>query len=234
MRNNFFLMKIENSNPDCNTFHVVFILPKMQTQFDCYSGCLFFSDVNECETGAAECPANSRCQNSRGSYRCICNWGYSPIYRDGKLACESKYFSQLIVIEYFFSFLNVSSSILSRQKPVKCLLLFLLPPCLSTVSPSTPFLPSIVKSLTRSTHFLLLMRTCLIYTAEAARCKARGDPHYTTYDNLKYDFMGVCVYTLSKPCEKPVSLPDWNIEVCVIPVSIPVLMHPQNFCLNRD
>ena len=31
-----------------------------------------------------------------------------------------------------------------------------------------------------------------------ATCKARGDPHYTTFDNVRFDFMGRCEYVLAK------------------------------------
>lgn len=31
-----------------------------------------------------------------------------------------------------------------------------------------------------------------------ARCGAVGDPHYTTFDGLRYNFMGHCSYTLMK------------------------------------
>ena len=31
-----------------------------------------------------------------------------------------------------------------------------------------------------------------------ATCKVRGDPHYTTFDRRRYDFMGKCEYVLAK------------------------------------
>jgi len=34
-------------------------------------------DINECEAGTAQCPENSRCVNREGSFKCICNAGFT-------------------------------------------------------------------------------------------------------------------------------------------------------------
>ncbi|XP_074402790.1 IgGFc-binding protein [Zonotrichia albicollis] len=39
-----------------------------------------------------------------------------------------------------------------------------------------------------------------------------GDPHYTTFDKQRHDFMGTCTYTLSKLCDSNSSLPYFNVE----------------------
>ena len=39
---------------------------------------LCVTDVNECNDGSARCYLHSQCVNNEGSYRCVCDAGYSP------------------------------------------------------------------------------------------------------------------------------------------------------------
>ncbi|XP_051561427.1 zonadhesin, like [Myxocyprinus asiaticus] len=38
------------------------------------------------------------------------------------------------------------------------------------------------------------------YPKGTSTCVSSGDPHYTTFDNQRYDFMGNCSYLMSEPC----------------------------------
>ncbi|KAM3590633.1 uncharacterized protein V6R79_013313 [Siganus canaliculatus] len=40
------------------------------------------------------------------------------------------------------------------------------------------------------------------YPKDTSTCVASGDPHYTTFDKRKYNFMGNCSYLMAAPCNK--------------------------------
>ena len=66
-------------------------------------------------------------------------------------------------------------------------------------------------------HFLL---SCFPNMSGPGYCEIWGDPHYITFDNLKYNFQGDCDYTILTPCrpqdEGAVDFHLWgdNIKVC--------------------
>lgn len=48
-------------------------------------------------------------------------------------------------------------------------------------------------------------------SADTSTCVASGDPHYTTFDKRKYNFMGNCSYVMSKPCNTT-TLPYFEVH----------------------
>ncbi|XP_070785976.1 zonadhesin, like [Enoplosus armatus] len=49
------------------------------------------------------------------------------------------------------------------------------------------------------------------YPKGTSTCIASGDPHYTTFDKRKYNFMGNCSYLMSAPCNET-SLPYFEVH----------------------
>ncbi|XP_069804822.1 IgGFc-binding protein-like [Dendropsophus ebraccatus] len=46
---------------------------------------------------------------------------------------------------------------------------------------------------------------------QVAVCWASGDPHYHTWDNVYYDFMGTCTYMLATVCVNDGGLPEFSV-----------------------
>lgn len=42
-------------------------------------------------------------------------------------------------------------------------------------------------------------------------CWAMGDPHYSTFDQRHFDFMGACTYVVTRNCQKNDSLPAFEV-----------------------
>lgn len=47
---------------------------------------------------------------------------------------------------------------------------------------------------------------------DTSTCVASGDPHYTSFDKQRYNFMGNCSYVMSKPCNET-TLPYFEVHV---------------------
>ncbi|XP_012588913.1 PREDICTED: IgGFc-binding protein [Condylura cristata] len=52
--------------------------------------------------------------------------------------------------------------------------------------------------------------TCV--AESVATCRIQGDPHYTTFDGLRYDMMGTCTYSIAELCGDDESLPAFTVE----------------------
>ncbi len=66
------------------------------------------ADINECETGTHDCDVNADCQNTDGSFLCVCKTGYegNGTTCTGNLICFLKSF----ISGFNISRLNFSST----------------------------------------------------------------------------------------------------------------------------
>lgn len=71
--------------PGYNLFKICYFLSPFQQISEVFIY-HFFVDIDECATQTDECPDNSRCINTPGSYRCECWSGFTKI---GEI-CEGK------------------------------------------------------------------------------------------------------------------------------------------------
>lgn len=48
--------------------------------------------------------------------------------------------------------------------------------------------------------FIVFETLMSFYLTGTSTCVSSGDPHYTTFDKKRYDFMGNCTYLMSELC----------------------------------
>ena len=63
----------------------------------------FNADIDECNLSVSQCLPDSHCENTIGSYLCICNVGYSG---DGFVNCTSKFIMYYYIVGLYNSWMT--------------------------------------------------------------------------------------------------------------------------------
>ena len=52
----------------------------------------------------------------------------------------------------------------------------------------------------------------VFFLADFGVCRVWGDPHYTTFDDVTYEFQGECEYTLIRDCQTSANFPAIHVR----------------------
>ena len=84
------------------------------------------TDINECDAGSDDCVDDATCENTDGSFTCICPTGFTGDGRDSETGCQGKMIQKLLYachpcIEEMVSFclMQILMSVLMAQTIAK-------------------------------------------------------------------------------------------------------------------